>query len=102
MISKPTGIRDCLALDGTEQELAPKNADVGERHHTIFSPRHTNTSFPASLRLVVTAPLQPTGGGKGPNVKENTMSTRLSHRQAAQMMCVAPNTLYDWRSRGRR
>lgn len=22
MISKPTGIRDCLALDGTEQELA--------------------------------------------------------------------------------
>lgn len=30
------------------------------------------------------------------------MSTRLSHRQAAQMMCVAPNTLYDWRSRGRR
>lgn len=28
--------------------------------------------------------------------------TRLSHRQAAQMMCVAPNTLYDWRSRGRR
>ena len=29
MISKPTVIRDCLALDGTEQELAPKNADVG-------------------------------------------------------------------------
>lgn len=30
------------------------------------------------------------------------MSTRLSHRQAAQMMCVTPATLYDWRSRGRR
>lgn len=28
--------------------------------------------------------------------------TRLTHRQAADLMCVSSATLYDWRCRGRR
>lgn len=73
-----------------------------QRHHrhsvtptSVIQPMQNthSTSFPASRRLIAT-PSKPTGGGKGPNTKEHTMTTTMSmterHKRVEELVMQDP------------
>lgn len=58
--------------------------------YTIF-----NTSFPADGGLILICTLQPTGGGKGPNVRENHMNNHATDTDPTDVpvwLLDTPNT----------